>query len=57
MFLMFIIFLKLKLQNKTSHVAYTVELITWFTTPNFWRENTDFPLVDYFFHTPVMELN
>ena len=57
MFLMFIIFLKLKLQNKTSHVAYTVELITWFTTPNFWRENTDFPLVDYFFHTPVMEPN
>jgi hypothetical protein len=40
---------KLKLQNKTSHVAYTVQYITWFLTPKFWRENTDFPLVDFFF--------
>jgi hypothetical protein len=57
MFLMFIIFLNLKLQNKTLHVAYTVQYITWFTTANFWRENTDFPLVDYIFHTPVIEHN
>ena len=54
---MFIIFLNLKLQNKTLHVAYTVQYITWFTTANFWRENTDFPLVDYIFHTPVIEHN